>query len=357
MKKLLHSQKYINIVRAVSLLLSVCLFTSVCHGCTVKETETKKENVTSEEKINIGMAFDSFVIERWQRDRDVFVSTAKEMGAEVNVQNANGDVEEQKRQIQYFIDNDVDVIVIICIDADALSDEVQKAKNAGIKVIAYDRIIRESNIDLYISFDNKTVGTQMGNSLIESGIGEGDDVIMIGGSPMDYNVPALEEGFMEVMEENGVNISDVTHCDGWKAELATDYMYENADKVAQAEAIMCGNDYIASKVVSVLSEQRLAGSVKVTGQDADLEACQRIVEGTQLMTVYKPVDDLAKRAAECAIKLAKGEDIEAERTINDGKYDVPYISLTPIPVNAEDMDEIIIERGFHTKEDVYLNAQ
>ena len=188
-------------IKLIALLLSSLLIINFNFGCTPNETETKKENVVKEDKINIGMAFDSFVIERWQRDRDVFVSTAKEMGAEVNVQNANGNIEEQKKQIQYFIDCDVDVIVIICIDADSLSEEVQKARNAGIKVIAYDRIIRNSNIDLYISFDNKTVGKQMGDALIESGIKEGDDVIMIGGSPVDYNVPALEEGFMEVMEE------------------------------------------------------------------------------------------------------------------------------------------------------------
>lgn len=357
MNVFINGKRNRRITKTLSLLLSALMIIGINLACTPNETEIKKENVVKEDKISIGMAFDSFVIERWQRDRDVFVSTAKEMGAEVNVQNANGDIDEQKKQIQYFIDNDVDVIVIICIDADSLSEEVQKARNAGIKVIAYDRIIRNSNIDLYISFDNKTVGAQMGNALVESGLKEGDDVIMIGGSPVDYNVPALEEGFMEVMKENNITISDVTHCDAWKAELATDYMNANADKVSEAEAIMCGNDYIASKVVSALAEQRLAGSIKVTGQDADLEACQRIVEGTQLMTVYKPVDDLAKRAAECAIKMAKGEDIGAEETINDGKYDVPYISLTPIPVNAEDMDEIIIESGFHTREDVYLNAR
>ncbi len=342
--------------RIASVLAILLMLTLVLSACEKKETEEKKTTEPVEDTISIGMAFDSFVIERWQRDRDVFVSTAKEMGAEVNVQNANGDIEEQKKQIQYFIDRKVDVIVIVCIDADSLSEEVQKAKNAGIKVIAYDRIIRNSNIDLYISFDNKTVGKQMGDALIGNGLKEGDNVIMIGGSPVDYNVPELEEGFISVMEENNIMIADSTHCDGWRAELATDYVYANMDKVSEADAIMCGNDNIASRVVSALSEQRLAGKILVTGQDADLEACQRIVEGTQLMTVYKPVDDLAKRAAECAIKLAKGEDTGAEETMNDGKYDVPYISLTPIPVDAGDMDEIIIESGFHTKEDVYLNT-
>lgn len=348
-----------RLLRIPALFLSFCLVLmpviSMSEGCAKPEIEKIAKEEKEEDTISIGMSFDSFVIERWQRDRDVFVSTAKEMGAEVNVQNANGDIEEQKKQILYFIEQNVDVIVIICIDADSLKDEVTKAKNAGIKVIAYDRIIRDANIDLYISFDNEAVGTQMGEAMINDGLRYGNNVIIIGGSTADYNVPMVESGFTDVMNKYGIEIADTVHCDGWDAELATDYIYANQDKISSADAIMCGNDNIASRVVSALSEQRLAGAVKVTGQDADLEACQRIVEGTQLMTVYKPVDLLAKQAAEYAIMFAKGESIGETETINDGTYDVAYVSLTPIPVTKEDMDEVIIDSGFHSKEDVYLN--
>ncbi|MBP5530342.1 MAG: substrate-binding domain-containing protein [Lachnospiraceae bacterium] len=342
--------------KLISVFLTMVMILLPLSSCSVKEGEMGDNTENVPDTVNIGMSFDSFVIERWQRDRDVFVSTAKEMGAEVNVQNANGNIEEQKRQILYFIEQNVDVIVIICIDADTLSEEVKKAKNAGIKVIAYDRIIRDADIDLYISFDNATVGTIMGETLIQSGITEGSNVVMIGGSPADYNVPALEDGFIEVMEGNKVNIVDRTHCEAWRAEIAYDYVYENMETISNADAIMCGNDNIASKVVSALSEQRLAGRIPVTGQDADLEACQRIVEGTQLMTVYKPVDNLAKRAAECAIKLANHEVLGTDQTMNNGTYDVPCILLEPIAVTKDNMDEVIINSGFHTREDVYLNV-
>lgn len=331
------------------------LFSLLTSGCKSNEVISQNDE-TVDDTIKIGMTFDSFVIERWQRDRDVFVSTAKELGAEVNVQNANGDIDEQKSQILYFIDEGMDVIVITCIDADTLSDEVAKAKAAGIKVIAYDRIIRNANVDLYISFDNRAVGEAMADALVSDGLGEGSNVVMVGGSLADYNVPVLEEGFRNVMEENNINIIDSIHCDGWRAELAYEYVYDNLDTIAGADAIMCGNDNLASKLVSALSEQRLAGTIKVTGQDADLEACQRIVEGTQLMTVYKPVDLLASQAAECAIKLANDEAVGDGLTMNDGTYDVTYISLEPIPVTADDMDEVIIQSGFHTKDDVYLNV-
>lgn len=339
-------------------LLSIWLCISlILAGCGQAESKESKEYPDEEDKIQIGMSFDSFVIERWQRDRDVFVSTAKEKGAEVNVQNANGDVEEQKKQIDYFIQKGMDVIVIVCIDSQALKESVEKAKAEGIKVIAYDRLITDADVDLYISFDNEMVGTMMGEALVENGL-SGGNVLMLGGPLADNNVLWVENGFKAVMEENQVTVLDSIHAEGWRAELAAEYVYNNMDKVAQADAIMCGNDDLASKVVHALAEKRLAGNILVVGQDADLEACQRIVEGTQVMTAYKPVEKLAKRAAECAVALAKGEEIAGDDVImlENGEYQIPYVGLEPISVTEENMNEIIINSGFHLKEDVYLNV-
>lgn len=334
-------------------LCMVLLFT----GCGQTENMESGADPDKEEKIQIGMSFDSFVIERWQRDRDVFVSTAKELGAEVNVQNANGDVEEQKNQIDYFIKKGMDVIVIICVDSQVLKDSVQKAQDAGIKVVAYDRLITDADVDLYISFDNEMVGAMMGEALINHGL-SGGRVLMLGGPLTDNNVHLVEEGFRAVMEENQVTILDSAHAEGWRAELAAEYVYNNMDIVAQADAIMCGNDDLASKVVHALSEKRLAGNILVVGQDADLEACQRIVEGTQIMTAYKPVEKLAKRAAEYAVALARGEEIIGEGVVmlENGVHQVPYVGLEPISVTEENINEVIINSGFHLKEDVYLNV-
>ena len=319
--------------------------------------ETQDKEMVEEDSIQIGMSFDSFVIERWLRDRDVFVSTARELGAEVNVQNANGDVEEQKKHIDYFIDKGVDAIVIICIDSYGLKDSVKKAKDAGIKVISYDRLIANADADLFISFDNAMVGTMMGQALVDNGI-KGGKVLMLGGSSSDSNVPMVENAFREVMRKNSVTVIDNIHAENWEAEVAGTYVYEHMDVVAKANAIMCGNDDLASQVVPALASKRLAGSILVVGQDADLQACQRIVEGTQLMTVYKPVEKLAKRAAECTVELIEtgkvtGEDVS---TIDDGTYEIPYIGLMPVSVTEENMNEVIIDSGFHLKEDVYLNV-
>ena len=281
---------------------------------------------------------------------------AKELGAEVNVQNANGDLEQQKKQINYFIDKGMDVIVIICIDSEGLAEQVQKAKEAGIKVIAYDRMIMDSDIDLYITFDNERVGTMMGEALVDNGL-SGGKVLMLGGSAVDSNVAMVEKGFRKVMEDHQVTILDSMHADGWKAELAAAYVYDHMDVVSEADAIMCGNDDLASKVVHALKEKRMAGDIMVVGQDADLEACQRIVEGTQVMTVYKPVEKLAQKAAECAVLLAEGKELPEETvTIESGNYQVPYIGLEPISVDKTNINDVIIGSGFHLKEDVYLNV-
>lgn len=342
--------------KVLSIFLLCALF--MFSGCATGEKEVVKNPESETDKIQIGMSFDSFVIERWQRDRDVFVSKAKELGAEVNVQNANGDIEKQKEQIEYFIKKGVDVIVIICIDSDSLKSSVQKAKDNGIKIIAYDRLITKADVDLYISFDNEKVGALMAEGIVNCG-NEIENVIMLGGSPLDNNVTLVERGFTNKLRENNIKILDSIHCDGWRAETAGEYVFKNASKVSKAQAIMCGNDNLAGKVILALAEKRMAGDIIVVGQDADLEACQRIVEGTQLMTVYKPVEKLAKTAAECAIALAKGESLQSfdSSLINDGSYYIPYIGLSPIAVTKDNMDDVIINSGFHLKEDVYLYEQ
>ncbi len=339
--------------RSVIYMVFMCIIV-VLSGCGTINTSTQS-NKQNADTIEIGMCFDSFVIERWQRDRDVFITTAKELGAEVNVQNANGSLETQVSQIKYFIDKKVDVIVIVAIDSKEITDSVKAARKAGIKVVAYDRLISEADVDLYISFDNKKVGELMAQSLVDA-TDNPDNIVMLCGPTTDTNVSFVEQGFEDVMKKNNTQIADKMNAEGWKAELVYSYLSNNYQVASKLGGIMCGNDSLAGQAVRYLSERRLAGTIPVVGQDADLDACQRIVEGTQLMTVYKPVEKLAKSAAEYAVMLAKSEDIGITDTINDNKYDVPYVKLEPIAVTAENMDEVIIDSGFHLREDVYLNV-
>lgn len=324
-------------------------------ACGAQEDE-KIEKEADDGKIQIGFCFDSYLIERWERDRDIFVSAAKEMGAEVNVQNANGDPEEQIARIEYLIEKKMDVIVIVGIEADGLSEVVQKAKNQGIVVIAYDRMIHNADVDLYVSFDNVKVGTMMGEAMLAQGL-PNKKVLMLAGPTSDNNVALVNSGFMQVMEEHDIEIVDIMNADNWRPEYASDYIYNHPEIVGEIDGIMCGNDSLATNTVRVLAEMRKAGSIYVTGQDAELEACQRVVEGTQLMTVYKPVEKQAMAAAQCAVAMAKGERPEGVNAyISDGTYEIPSIILEPVAVNRDNIDEVIIESGFHIYDDVYLNV-
>jgi D-xylose transport system substrate-binding protein len=332
-------------------------------GCSSTSHKENGETDLQESQMQIGLSFDSFVIERWLRDRDMFVSTAKSLGAEVNVQTANGSVETQISQIRYFIQKGMDVIVIIAIDGNALDEVVKEAKNSGIKIVCYDRLIENVDADLYISFDNEQVGTLMGEALKEA-CPQGGNLFAIYGSPTDHNVEQVVDGFTAALKGSNLNIVYSGYCDNWLAELAFDHVTEGLKVTDDVAGIMCGNDDLASQAVKALSENRMAGDVAVVAQDAELAACQRIVEGTQTMTVYKPVELEASAAAVLSVALGNGEDITSEDceeqvmdTIWDGTYDIPYYSIDPIAVTKENMDEVIISGGFHTKEDVYLNIK
>ena len=253
-------------------------------GCGSQREEVETADTSEEDKLQIGLSFDSFVIERWLRDRDMFVSTAQSLNAEVNVQVAGGVVEEQISQIEYFIQKKMDVIVIIPIDGEALYDVVQEAKSKGICVVCYDRIIPNVNADLYITIDNEMVGTLMGETLLKA-CPNGGNIFAINGSPTDKNVEEVVKGFKEALKGSKLNVVYTGYCDNWLAELAANHVNKGLEVTDDIVGIMCGNDDLASQVVKVLSENRLAGQVAVVAQDADLAACQRIVEGTQTMTV------------------------------------------------------------------------
>lgn len=343
-----------SVKRVCAIALTIVLMAMSVAGCgqaaKVNDVEEAESDV-----IKIGFSMDSFLIERWQRDRDLFVSKAQELGAEVNVQNANGEVSRQISQIEYFIEKKMDVIVIVAIDGEGLTEVVEKAKKAGIKVIAYDRLILNADVDLYITFDNEKVGTLMGEYLRKA-LGDEGTIICINGSPKDNNVTLVSGGFKKALQGSDIEIDRTGYAENWLAEIGFDFVSEYLAEDKVPDGIMCGNDDIATQVVKALSENRLAGQVFVTGQDADLVACQRIVEGTQYMTVYKPLELLAQRAAEMAVAMAKGEMPETDSTINDGTYDVPLEKLEPVAVTKENMDEVIIGK-YHQKNDVYLNVQ
>jgi len=272
-----------------------------------------------------------------------------------------------------MIDQGVDVLAIVPYDKDSLKDLIKYAHNNNVKVIAYDRMIDNADADFYISFDSYEVGKYMGEAAIEA-VPNGNYVIL-NGKKEDNNSFMLNDGYMDVLQpgiDNGnIKIVGEIWVEDWRDELAYNYVSELIEKSTPIDVIIAADDRLAEGGVNALSENRLAGQVFVTGQDAELAACQRIVQGTQNMTVYKPIRWLAEGAADIAVRLAKGEEINAEDfavklanrdeisksgTISDGTYDVEYILYDPISVTKDNINDTVIENGFYAVEQVYANV-
>jgi len=340
------------------LIIFFLLIIIVVSGCEAPEKDNSvKISIKEKDSIKIGFSMDTLIVERWQRDRDIFVAKANELGAEVIVQNANNDDEAQRKQVVYLLDQNIDVLVIIPHDTNKASELVEIAKKKGVKVVSYDRLVRNANVDLYISFDNIKVGELMAKFLVNE-VSEGNYII-INGSRSDYNSTMFNQGYKNVLDDyvtsDKIKIIDEFWTKNWLVENAFNYIEEKL-KQERVDAIIAANDCLAGAAIEALSEKRLAGKVKVVGHDADLAGCQRVVEGIQLMTVYKPINIIAKKAAEMAVKLAKGEELKVNNFIDDGTYQVPYYKIEPISITKDNIKETIIKDGFHQEEDIYRHV-
>lgn len=328
-------------------------FVIVLAGCASKQTY-----INDDGKIVIGFISESMTVQRWIRDREIFVGRAEDLGAEVIVQNAYEDIERQKEIGIEMVKKGVDVIVIVPWDKDSLTDLVRYAQANNVKVIAYDRLIRDANVDLYISFDNYQVGYMMAQAAVNNK--PSGNYVVLNGPQTDNNCYMIKDGIYDVLgpyiERGSINVVGETWIEAWRDEASYEYVSSLLSNGTQIDAIIAADDRLSEGAINALSENRLAGSVYVTGQDAELAACQRIVEGTQHMTVYKPIRVLSEGAADIAIRMAEGKETGATETIFDGTYDVPYIIYAIRLVNKQNMVEEIINDGFYEKERVYQNV-
>lgn len=342
--------------RLMFIIITISVF--VMGGCSLLgSTATESVDTSEQKRIKIGFSMDTLLVERWQRDRDIFVAKAKELGAEVIFQNANNDSNEQMEQVKYLLDQDIDILVIVPNDAEKSAAMVQMAKKNGKKVISYDRLVRNANVDIYVSFDNVKVGKTMAEKLVKA-VPKGNYVI-INGAEIDYNSHMFNEGYKSVLSDlikkGDINIVQEVWARDWRREEAFNCIENVLQREIKIDGIIAANDSLAEAAIEALAERRLAGKVPVVGHDADLAGCQRVVEGTQLMTVYKPIQNLAQTAAEITVRIAKGEQVKANSSIFDGKYNVPYYMMQPIGVTAENIMDSVVHDGFHRLEDIYRN--
>jgi len=348
------------ILMVASLLLSLGIGLNLRHT----GNEASSSARTGAKKIRIGLSLDTLKEARWQMDRDLFLAAAAKNGAEVFVQSANSNDTKQTQDIQSLISRGVDVLVIVPHDGKAMGQVVDEAAANNIPVISYDRLITNTkNLDLYISFDNVKVGEAQAGFLVDTLL-KGKEkirIVRIYGSPTDNNAKLFKQGQDNILDPLiKAGKVEVLHED-W----AADWRPEAAKQITNAaitrngsnfDAILVSNDGTAGGAIQALSEEGLAGKIVVTGQDADLPALQRIVAGTQAMTVYKPVSNLATKAAEVAVKMARGRPIIAQGEVDNGSGEVPSILLKVSVVTKDNIKDTVIKDGFHSEADIYSNA-
>ncbi len=358
MERKLRVKRMLPPILATILIILVYLTIQSLLGTNLVHTKDSSNIEVVDNRIKIGFSLGTLKEERWIKDRDILMAKVKELGAEIIVQNANNDDKDQLKQVKYLLDQGIDVLIIVPNDLEKAATAVDMAKKQGVKVISYDRLVLKSNVDAYISFDNVKVGQMMAQSVLDH-IQEGQ-ILVINGATSDYNTKMIKEGYDIVLQpevkSGRIRIISEEWAPNWMSEFAFKVTDELLQKGNVIHAIIAGNDGLADGIIEALSEHRLAGKTVVVGQDADLAACQRVVEGTQLMTVYKPIDQLTDAAAELAIKLANGESLGLENTIYDGKYNIPYFMLRPVAVDKNNIDATIIKDGFHMKNEVYRNS-
>ncbi len=310
------------------------------------------------ESLKIGLSLPTQREERWVRDKSTMVQRAKELGVDLKVQITDNDAGKQIAQVENLLAQGIKVLIVAPHDASSASVIVEKAHKAGVKLISYDRLILNSDVDVYLSFDNEKVGELQGEYLTKL-VPKGQYVVL-SGSPTDSNAALYRQGAMKfiqpLVDKGQIKIVMDQAVKDWQPSEAQKLMEQALTaQNNKIDAVLAPNDGTAGGCIQALAVQKLAGKVPVTGQDAELAAAIRILQGTQSMTVYKDTRQLGNKAIDLAIKMAKGESIASEINgkVSNKKNLVPSILLVPTVVDKNNLDKILIETGYLKKEQVY----
>lgn len=313
-----------------------------------------------EKRIKIGFAMDTLKEERWQRDHDAFKAHCEKMKVECVITVADNKADKQANDVDNLLTKGIDVLVIAPHDATQAASMVDKAKAQGVPVISYDRLINSDKIDAYISHQVPVIGRKIAEYALQQ-VPKGN-YVMVYGASTDNNAVIMKKEQLAVLQP-ALDRKDITvvadnFIPDWKPDealkMAENALTQNNDNI---QAFVVSNDGMAGGVVSALDKKGLAGKVIVTGQDAALDALQRIAEGKQTMTVYKPIIPLAAMAVESAIKLANKETIDTKPFLNEAiNKEIGAILLEVTAVDRSNLMDTVIKDGYAKFEDVYKNV-
>ena len=314
-------------------------------------------NSCSDKQIKIGLLMDDILLERWLKDKDLFIKRANEKEARVIVEIANNDPAKQFDQAKKLLDEGIDILVLVPVDLNDAARIVQLAHQYKVRVLSYDRLVKNCNLDFYISFDNVEVGKLQAEYLAK--ICPKGNYALIGGATTDNNSILLKIGQMNVLqpyvEKGDISIIYDQFVNKWHQDEGYSHMINCLKKSNnKVNAVIAANDALATGAAKALEEHNMKGQVYLAGQDADLVACRRIVAGTQTMTVYKPIEAIATKAADIAIAMAKNDDFEnTQLTVNNGKKMVPALLLPPMLVNKETIRLTVVADGYLKENKIY----
>ncbi|GAA3442404.1 sugar ABC transporter substrate-binding protein [Planomonospora venezuelensis] len=276
---------------------------------------------------------------------------------EVVYTNANQDPNQQQQQVDSMLTNNVKVLILDAVDAKAIASSVVKAKQQGVKVVAYDRLA-SGPIDAYTSFDNVQVGKMQGEALLAA-LKEGGDpkrgpIVMINGSPTDPNAGDFKKGAHSVLDGQ-VTVGKEYDTPDWSPDQANTqatgaFTALGADKVI---GIYSANDGMAGGIARAMQNAGVPKGTPLTGQDAELAGIQRILLGTQTMTIYKPIRPEAKNAAQLAVDLGSGKTVQGTGTVDNGSGSpIPAMIIQPIVVDKDNIKDTVVKDGFWKAEEI-----
>lgn len=295
---------------------------------------------------------------RWETaDRPFLEQAFQAAGVEYDIQNANGDKAKFATIADQMLASGINVLMLVNLDSPSAAAVIAKADAQGVPTIDYDRLTLGGGAQYYVSFDNVAVGTKIGEGLVTCMQNNGNTsgpVVLLNGSPTDNNATLFKEGYEKVITDAGYTIAAdqaVPDWDNTKAGTIFEQIYTEVggDLIGVASA----NDGLGGAAISVLERNGVAGEIPVTGQDATDEGLQRVLLGTQCMTVYKAIKAEADAAAALAVALAKGEipaaDALATGTVVDTESgaEVKSVLLVPVSIFPENVKDVIAD-GFTT---------
>lgn len=289
------------------------------------------------------------VTPRWeQSDRPLFINALKKLVPEVKVDvlNALNDPAKQQAQAEAELAKGAKVLVIAAIDQKAAAVIVSKARAQGVPTIAYDRLIRNSPLAYYVSFDGVAVGKEQGRWLLAH-VKRGARVAVINGSPTDDNAHLFNKGYMSLLtpaaKAGKIKIVANVWTPGWNPPTAQREMEQILTKQNnQIDGVLSANDGMAGGIIAALDAQGLAGKVPVTGQDASLEGLQRIIVGTQGQSVFKDFRLQAPAAAQITAAIIKGtKPTNINAAVNNGKVKVPSVLLKVESIDATNISKLV----------------